>query len=194
MSRVIAMPFLMFAVSLPLLAQGRAGKYGVGVTYSSSASFIGSAQSFLISIRPNNTLILEPEIGLLRSASTYSTTGSTTNQKSSDTRLGVGLLFRSAERDKLEPYVGPRVGIIRTSRENETTGSPKETTTQSSWYFSAAAGAHYFFSRHFTVGGEVQFTKVGAGDQKRTPPDPAASNFKESILGTAGVWVLRWYF
>ena len=199
MSRAARCAALWLLAAAPLVAQEPSSQettpfkkqWGFGVTLNPTALFIDDAigflpiglNNFVVPIRVSALTTIEPEFGLTRI--------STDNDQSiSILRLGVGVLAGLKERGGLRPYLGPRLGISRTS--NESGGTEFKQTT---WLLSGVFGAQHFFSPHFSLGGEVQltFANTGEPDISPAPPFPTTSE-GQSMLSTSGVGLLRWYF
>jgi hypothetical protein len=200
MPRASLAAVLLIAGGLPLVAQDapaastdpQVGKWGIGVSLSPTALFLDDAgflpigfNNFLIPIRVGAGTTIEPEFGLFRS-SNNSGGGSSSF---SNLRLGIGLLMPLHEREALRPYPGARVGVSRTSTESNFSGG-SQTTKQNSWYISGVVGAQHFFSRHFSLGGEVQLTRINVGEETGGGAPPG----DQSFVTTAGVVMLRWFF
>lgn len=187
-------------------AQETKSKFGLGATFNPGAlSIPGEAETVLTQAGFNNVLMpirgqgftFEAEFGLLRSTTerqvqTGPTTSITVKNKISNKRLGVGVLKHLARRDNLEPYFAPRVGFIFASAE-EPQGGSNTKTSSSNFYATGGAGAQYFFSDHFTLGGEAQLTYTKLGKPKVTGttfPPPSEG----SAITTLGVIAIRWYY
>jgi hypothetical protein len=201
MSRTRLAAFLLI-VALPLAAQEapaantneQIGKWGIGVSLSPVSLFIDEVglvplgfNNFLIPIRVGAATTLEPEFGLFRSSISSSGAEDTFN----NLRVGVGLLMPFRERSSLRPYTGGRVGISRTTTESIGGFGGNQKTKQNSWYLSGVLGAQHFFTRHFSLGGEVQLTRTSMGEQtgSATP-----TGIEQSFVTTGGVVMLRWFF
>lgn len=189
-------------VAFPLAAQEapapsineEIGKWGIGVSLSPVSLFIDDIgflpigfNNFLIPIRVGAATTLEPEFGLFRSSSSSSGAENTFN----NLRVGIGLLMPLKERESLRPYTGGRVGISRTTTESIGGFGGNQKTKQNSWYISGVLGAQHFFTRHFSLGGEVQLTRTSVGEETGGSAPPGN---ELSFVTTAGVMMLRWFF
>jgi hypothetical protein len=208
MVRALRLAALASCLAVSLAAQESRGNVGIGVTLNPAALILvdddefalfspTGFNNFLVSLRAG-PVTLEPEFGLFRFATKTTGSGFSSEENFSNLRIGVGVLAALAERGNLRPYAGPRVGIIRSSSHSSYSsggGTSEYTTKQTNTYISAVLGAQYFFSRHFSLGGEVQLTRVSFGDEKTEPPpsgtEPETST---STIGTGGVVILRWFF
>jgi hypothetical protein len=199
---------LLFATS-PVIAQENppaeptqqtekpAGKFGIGVTLNPAALIVFDEEllifpsgfnNFMFQIRGSERLIWEPEFGLVR----FSSSGGGFETSSTLLRLGVGALFETRSRGDMRPYIGPRTGIIRSSSKDESSfGSFSSRRTD--WYLSFVMGSQYYFSQHFSLGGEIQFTRLSLGKEKTDPPS-GGGDVSSSSITTAGLMMLRWYF
>lgn len=182
-----------------------AGRVGIGVTLNPTTVLADESLGFLplgvtnfvLPIRLGSRATLEPEFGVFRFSEDETTPGGfETETKLTNYRIGVGLLFHLADRAALIPYVGPRVGLVLTSAEESSTFGGTTTTTtqdQTGIYFGGALGAQHFFTRHFSLGGEVQllYTTISYDQtaSSGTPPDRS-----QSLISTNGLVMLRWYF
>ena len=198
MSRVSRCAALWLFAATPLVAQEPSTpdsttkkQWGIGVTLNPTALLIDDVAGFLpiglnnfvVPIRVGPHTIIEPEFGLFR-------VSTDDGSDFSSVRLGVGILAGLKERSGLKPYVGPRIGIARTS--SESGGSEFKQTT---WFVSAVLGAQHFFTPHFSLGGEVQLTLASAGepDVSPAPPFPITSG-GQSMVSTNGIALLRFFF
>jgi hypothetical protein len=178
-------------------AETRGGKFGIGVTLNPAALIVFDEEllifpsgfnNFMFQIRGSERLIWEPEFGLVR----FSTSGDGVETTSTNLRLGIGALFETRSRGDMRPYLGPRTGIIRTSSKDESSfGSFSSRRTD--WYLSFVMGSQYYFSQHFSLGGEIQLTRVSHGKEKTDPPS-GAGDVSSSSVATGGLMMLRWYF
>ena len=181
---------------------------GIGVAFNPGGLTIPGEPEFVLPQTGFNNLLfpirtptvtIEPELGITRSSVENRASGGptfTNVQTVSHYRLGIGFLKHFTRREGLEPYVGPRLGLIRSSAKEESSSGTTTNTTSSkatNWYLGGAAGAQYFFSSHLTLGGEAQVRYTGLGSPDIEGP---ASSFDRSgnILETIGLITLRWYF
>jgi hypothetical protein len=201
--RILALVVL--AASPAVAQESRAGRVGIGVTVNPTTVLADESLGFLplgvtnfvLPIRMSGRVTLEPEFGVFRfSEDETSAGGFETETTLSNYRVGVGLLFNLADRAALIPYVGPRAGLVLTSLEESSTFGGTTTTTsqdQTGFYFGGALGAQHFFTRHFSLGGEVQllYTTISYDETASggTPPDRS-----QSLISTNGLVMLRWYF
>jgi len=138
---------------------------------------------------------LEPEVGLFRFHNSFTSGSFSSSTDGTVIRIGVGALFGGRARGDLKPYIGPRAGIVRSSvEETNSGGGPNTTTTRTSIYIAFVAGAQYFFSPHFSLGGEAQLQHVSLGDEKVTPTSGSGSTTELSFTSTAAVAILRFFY
>lgn len=186
-------------------AAASAGRLGIGVTLNPTTVFADAnlgflplgVTNFVLPIRLSTRVTLEPEFGVFRyTEDLTSGTGVETETELSNYRIGAGLLFNLTDRSALVPYIGPRVGLVLTQQEDRSTFGGTTTTTsqdQTGLYFGGAIGAQHFFTRHFSLGGEVQllYTSISYDEESSsgTPPDRS-----QSLISTNGLVMVRWYF
>ncbi len=182
-------------------------KIGVGVSFSPFNAFVQQIEipplqlaDFRIPIFIGSRFKLEPEFGILHISnqeetsteasdfSPYFPTG-TVKETFTQLRLAISAYYRHPVSERLEIYVGPRVGIIRNSESMSTNGGEdSETLTHLS--LGAVLGGEYFFSTHFSLGGEVQFNYLNRDE----PENSFLSRQESSLLNTHGSVLLRFYF
>ena len=152
--------------------------------------------NFLVPIRVGQRLTLEPEFGIIRYSSSVSGSFGTSSSEFSHMRVGVGVLASLGRRGGLVPYVGPRIGVTRFRTSSRYSGSTTEyKTSRDDWWVSGVVGGQYFFSPHFSIGGEAQVTRVSLGQEENEPPSGStSSDYSTTILGTNGLLVLRVFF
>lgn len=204
--RILALAVL---AASPVAAQESAasssGRFGIGVTLNpttvladANLGFIPlGVTNFVLPIRVSSRVTLEPELGVFRfTEDVTGAAGVTSETKLSNFRVGAGLLFNLTDRSALVPYVGPRVGLVfSTLEERSSFGGTTTTSTQDQTgvYFGGALGAQHFFTRHFSLGGEVQllYTTISYDETSSggTPPERS-----QSLMTTNGLVMLRWYF
>lgn len=200
---------LVVLAASPAVAQesraATAGRIGIGVTVNPTTVLADESLGFLplgvtnfvLPIRVSSRVTLEPEFGVFRFTEDETAAGGFENETTlSNYRIGFGLLFNLADRAALIPYVGPRAGVVLTSLEESSTFGGTTTTTsqdQTGFYFGGALGAQHFFTRHFSLGGDVQllYTTISYDETASggTPPDRS-----QSLISTNGLVMLRWFF
>ena len=214
MRRALLLALAALVAAFPLTAQDppaaatpRAGAIGIGLTLNPAVLLafdeadllmLPGLNTFLVPIRVNSRLTLEPEFGLFRFSTETTGSSGTSSSDFSNLRIGVGALTSFSTRGALVPYVGPRFGITRNrqkSRSTYTGGSSEYKTSRNDWYVSGVLGAQYFFSPHFSLGGEVQATRTSIGDEEESPPSGFPSpDTKFIVIGTSGLIMLRFFF
>ena len=169
-------------------AQGDGAKIGIGVSISPLSSLAltdggvtvpGGAFAFYVPINIGENFKVEPELGFFRYKASQGDNESTDTQW----RFGTGLFYVFSERESLRPYVGPRLGIVSTSEKFN-----DESDTQTDFFVGLALGAEYYFSSHFTLGGEFQFSYVNIGSPE------GADDLSRNLFGSNGLIFVRWYF
>ena len=200
---------LVVLAASPLAAQEAspaesAGRVGIGVTLNptmvladENLGFIPlGVTNFVLPIRVSSRVTLEPEFGVFRLTDEFTAGGVRDETTLNNFRIGVGLLFNLADRAALIPYIGPRAGIVLTSQEERSTFGGTTTTTsqdQTGIYAGGAIGAQHFFTRHFSLGGEVQllYTTISSDETASSGTPPERS---QSLVTTNGLVVVRWFF
>ncbi len=62
------------------------------------------------------------------------------------------------------------------------------------WWVGGAIGAQYFFSAHFSLGGEASLTYTYVGDTKYDPPSYNSNDYTTRRILTSGDIIMRWFF
>lgn len=107
-------------------------------------------------------------------------------------RVGAGVLFtRDAGADG-RAYVGPRVGLIRMSSEQEGDLTDRSE-SRMDVLLSLVAGGEYFLAPGFSLGGEVGLEWVHIGDTDITPTPDVDVEEDMSLLRTVTGLRVRWY-
>jgi hypothetical protein len=168
---------------------------------------------------------INPELGFSASSSNYSSsssyssssTVSTSNGKSTNIRIGTGLYYLYPPDNSVDIYFGPRGGIVLSSSTRDSkdiysdstqgketvTEHTKETSTD--YFVGGAIGGEYYFSKHFSIGAEIQLTYLHEGEptieHSRTADPPNAdyntsynSTSQYSSFGIATLLLVRWFF
>jgi hypothetical protein len=203
MSRTALVACLALLVSSGLGAQEKTRSIGLGTSISPGALMVpGESELIVFQTGFNSILIPIRWISLMRGKSeqtvqTGTNTFGTATSSITTTRIGVGILKHLAKRENLEPYVGPRLGSIRTTSKSKSpfsTNSQEQTIKTKDWFLSAVGGAQYFFSPHFTIGAEAQLIYTKLGSEERTPSTSTQQESTRSTLGTTGLAILRFYY
>jgi len=219
-----ALPALLVAAPAAALADdpapfriGVGGSFDVG-TFVAASSFFGPS----VSTRFTNVTVpvwigslrVEPEIGYasasVENKDTFEGVTETESVSSSAFRLGgtVAWSWELVERTRL--YVGPRIGVIFRSTEDESSTSEpgsvtiQRTTSATDFFVGAALGGEAFLTPNFSLGVEAQATYVNFGEPEterkpapEPPPDPdlvEQSSTDGSTFGTQVLISARVYF
>lgn len=171
-------------------------RVGIGVALTSTTVFIDDfgllsldVNSLLVPIRTTGGIMFEPEIGFVRFASSSADFESSFTT----TRLGAGVLFPLTARDRLHPYLGPRIAVVRATETSESSFSGRSTEKNTGWQFGMAVGAHYWISDHLTLGGEGLLSRLGFGKPDRDPPSGGPEP-TSSFTTLSGAAILRLFF
>ena len=144
-----------------------------------------------VPIMVTDAIMLEPGIGFFR-----------INQSGDDPfdgefsfsatflRLGAGLLFIVSPSERGRVYAGPRVGILRMSREVEFAGT-QDDDSRTDLLLSGVVGGEFFLVPSFSLGGEAALHYLRAGDEESDDPNPPDSDASMISIGTE--FRVRWY-
>lgn len=154
--------------SAPGSAQER-GRFGLGVGINSSLIEVTTllTPTVYVPIEAGEQLLFEPGVGLVRVVQGDET----------DTYLAVqaGILFIVSGGEDDRVYLGPRIGLIRTSE--SVAGS---TDSESNLTVSGVFGGEFFLRELFSLGGEVGLRYVDVDNG--------------SLLTSSAEFRVRWYF
>ena len=206
--RILTLSLLALLSASTLGAQDTAKTmFGLGITFNPGALLLpGESDALLTQSGFNNILVpirmskltIEPEFGFNRTSvqrevQTGPATFTTIRSKVAFKRIGVGVLKHLARREGLEPYLAPRAGFIFASAEEPASATTTVKSSVTNFYFTGAGGGQYFFSPHFSLGGEAQLTYTKLGEPKVTGITAPASGQSGSTITTLGVITIRWY-
>lgn len=213
--RALPLVLAVLFVGAPLSAQQPAPDrtFGIGVSFNPGALGIPGEDDVILPQTGFNNLLFpirtpnvtfEPEFGITRTSLERTSSGGTTTFRSKDVlqtlRYGLGVLKHFSRREGLEPYVGPRFGIMRFSSTDESSGGTSSTSSKvkmTNWYVGGAAGGQYFLSGKVSLGGEAQLRYMNIGSPKSETsgtPSPFGSKQSGSTIETIGLITLRWFF
>lgn len=175
---------------------------GASVNVSSIFTLSGGSSSIIYPIGFMNILIpisfqkfrLEPELGIYAITNERTFSGETSTDKSSIMRLGLAAHYVHAFGDQSQVYVGPRFALYMSNSTNEDTGSPTEESSWTDMLIGASVGGEYLFTKHFSLGAEVQLNYISHGDPEETPAPTFDSEESGSIISNNATLILRWYF
>ncbi|HYM20476.1 MAG TPA: outer membrane beta-barrel protein [Candidatus Kapabacteria bacterium] len=122
----------------------------------------GGFANFIVPMQLGPHIFIEPEFGVY--AYNASQTLSDSVKYHFDrtiVRTGFGVFYSDEPDKNFEWYVGGRLGIL--SSKQNVTGSKDTSAQWGVFYTGAAFGAEYFFSPHFSIGGEFQLNHFGYG-------------------------------
>ena len=186
-----------------LSAQEARTSFGIGTTINSGFLLVPTEgdivqtqagfNNILLPLRGTNFTV-EPELGLFRMTMTSESGAFSSSQTVSANRLGLGLLKHFEKRENLEPYLAPRVGAVFMSFENKPSSGTTFKSKQTNLYLTGGAGAQYFFSGHFTLGGEAQLTYTHFGNPTSSGGGTTSTKLSGSTISSVGILTIRWYF
>ena len=156
----------------------------------------GGLFAFYVPINIGEKFKIEPELGYVRAKTKVSTTGSSTEQTLTQWRLAAGLFYMFPQKASLTPYIGPRVGIVKSSETQKFDTSRVifvDKVSQTDFFLGLALGGEYYFSSHFTLGGEFQFNYVSIGEHSEEDVPPSTITDGD-LFSTNGLLFIRWYF
>jgi len=182
-------------------AQEDGTRFGVGVSLNPSALLVEDGfQAFFLPfgfgdiyfpIIVSERFKLEPQLGLFRFSSETKSDGFTSESSMTLWRLGAGLFYRLPASESLSAYVGPRFILLLSSESFKWDGEEDEI-SETDISIGAALGGEYFFSSHFSLGGEFQLNYLILGEPEDEEPD--TFELDRSIISNNGLILLRWYF
>ncbi|MBA7694284.1 hypothetical protein ES703_102891 [subsurface metagenome] len=169
--------------------QEKRSRIGFGVSLGKEIMEIGEAYtlldfpSFYLPISLSSNFRIEPEIGYYR----YS--GSDEDWEESYSILSIGCgIFSVTQKGKVDIYYGLRLGLRSTSYSYRYTWDGVDSVDESKtdFYIGPAIGGEYFFTKHLTLGGEIQLNYIFIGQWD----DGEGS---ESVIRTKPLIFVRWY-
>ena len=207
---------LFLCLLVPLVASSLEGqetnagtRIGVGVAWSSSnqaivmedgrfspANLVGLG-NFTLPILIGDHVRLEPKFGILRSSEDLQDESYSRESRLTVLRVGLSFHWAFSQREGLQPYVGPRVGLMRYRgrSENRYNGQGEEYKYgRNDWYLGLALGGEYFLTRHFSVGAEIQLDYAMVGDESIEPDPGSTREVSGSLLMNNGQIAVRFYF
>ncbi len=137
--------------------------------------------SFYLPINLSSNFRFEPEIGYYR----YSASDGDWNDSYNIFKIGCGI-FYITRKGKVDIYCGARLGLISTSYSYESQWGDEED-SKTDFYVGPAIGGEYFFTKHLSLGGEIQFNYISMGQWD----DEEGS---ASVIRTKPLIFVRWYF
>jgi len=170
-------------------SQEKRSRIGFGVSLGKEIIEIGEDYtmldfpSFYLPISLSSNFRFEPEIGYLR----YS--GSDEDWEESYSILSIGCgIFSVTQKGKVDIYYGVRLGLRSTSYSYSYTWDGVDSVDESKtdFYIGPAIGGEYFFTKHLTLGGEIQLNYIFIGQWD----DGGGS---ESAIRTKPLIFVRWY-
>jgi hypothetical protein len=188
---------LLIVLAAPAQAQSP-WKLGVGISLNQLFADLDEESTFAIPINNlffpvafGQRLLLEPEVGMTNGKQTVEVLSVRQEFKATIWRLGIGIFYRFPATEDLRVYVGPRFKWIRTTA-SEDDGTEKTKFAETDVSIGAALGGEYFFSSHFSLGGEAQFNYVDLGEPDVEVGDVV--DLRRRIFTTDTLVMIRWYF
>jgi hypothetical protein len=179
-----------FYLSNFLHAQEERSRIGFGVSIGKEVLAADGMQltlfdfpSFYLPISLSSNFRFEPEIGYYR----YSGSGEDWKQSNSIISIGCGIFFMT-RKGKVDIYYGARLGFMITSYSYRYTwnGMDSDDDSKTDFYIGPAIGGEYFFTKHLTLGGEIQLNYIFIGQW-----DDGEDS--ESVIRTKPLIFVRWY-
>ncbi|UCC82522.1 MAG: outer membrane beta-barrel protein [Gemmatimonadota bacterium] len=196
-SKLCLATLLLVALAVPAQAQSP-WKLGIGISLNQLFADLDEESTFAIPINNlhfpvafGQRLLLEPEVGFTTGKQTVKVLGVEQEFKATVWRLGIGVFYRFPATEDLRVYLGPRFKWIRTTA-FEDDGTERTEFAETDISIGAAAGGEYFFSSHFSLGGEAQFNYIDLGE-----PDVEIGDIvdlRRKIFTTDTAVLIRWYF
>lgn len=165
-------------------------QFRFGEMFSTDDLNISPVNTFVLTLNIDNVFRIEPEFGV------YSQHNKNSDLSSNLTRFGVGI-YGMFQKGNVNFNAGVTIRSISLSEEHMTTSgypaySPYKVTDEESWFaFGPSIEGEYFFSRHFSLGGNIAilFSSVN-----NTPGEPNATAIKSSAANTSTGLNVRFYF
>ena len=152
----------------------------------------GGLFAFHVPINIGEKFKIEPELGYWRVKQKASGGGINAEQTLTQWRLAAGLFYMFPQKASLTPYIGPRVGIVKSS-ETRKFDTSEDKFSQTDFLLGLALGGEYYFSSHFTLGGELQFNYISIGEPEEEGV-PDTFELDTDLFSTNGLLFIRWYF
>lgn len=182
--------------------QRSGSRFGVGAALSNSVLLLLDEDIFQL---PTSSILfpiqagglrLEPEVGVLRTASSSSDDFGSSSFSVTLLSVGVGVhkLFGS---DSFRGYVGPRIGIQRYSSHSSFSGggsTSEDGDTRLDWFAGGVLGGEHLFTRHLSLGAEGRLTYVRIGRTKDDDDPAPTDDYSASLIMTTGSVIVRVYF
>jgi hypothetical protein len=205
---LLAVSWLAFQAASAQDQEPRMFGIGVSLNPSSLISISEEVQPFFLPIGFTNFYFpinvsrnfrVEPEGGIFTiSASNVSIDPFIGRSASSSSflRLGLGLFYVMPLQSAFNAYIGPRIGMLSQSSTRTSTGSDDRKMSERDLFLGGAAGGEYFFSQHFSLGGEAQINYISFGQPETTEggtPLTSGTLSRNMVTNNALVFA-RWYF
>lgn len=188
----------LFVLCQGILYAQETPQFGIGIDLQ---SFTPDTKQFFFPIVINPNFAMEPEIGYYTNTrvSDPKPSGSVkSTSKETDSYIGTGIFYRNYG-ESFGSYYGARLGFLslETTFKAESSGTSEVKSTRNGNYIAPTMGAEYFFSKNFSIGGELQYFWVTtSGDLKVSLTGQSDSKtdltINRSLLRTQAM--LRWYF
>lgn len=195
-SLILLLGIAFFLVPNLVYAQEKGTRLGVGLSMANEVLSIHEQlyldmfdyPSFYMPILISQRFKIEPEAGLWRYSYSFEDGG---KEKRSISVISLGFgIFPMTNKGKVYIYYGARFRLVRFLESYEQTwnGHTDSDDSKTDIYFGPAIGGEYFFTDHFTLGGEVQlnFTSIGQFDDEK--------DASESLITSKTLIFVRWYF
>jgi hypothetical protein len=173
-------------------------KLGIGISLNQVLADLDEESAFAIPINHlhfpvafGQHLLLEPEVGMTKGKQTVEVLGVRQEFRATIWRLGIGIFYRFPATEDLRVYLGPRFKWLRTTA-SEDDGTEKTEFAETDISIGAALGGEYFFSSHFSLGGEAQFNYIDLGEPDVEIGDVV--DLRRKIFTTDTLVMIRWYF
>jgi hypothetical protein len=178
---------------------------GIGIPFGKRAIFLDDDEFIQLPTTLSNVYLpiviqsmlrIEPEFGLWRYSYNMKNSIEYTENFTSF-RLGCGF-FVMMSKEKVSFSGGLRSGFMFTSSkcdyDPDLGGYDDEEASKTDFFIGPAIGAEYFFSRHFSLGGEAQLNYIRIGEWKYDGEDDDDIDRSESIITNNHLIFLRWYY
>ncbi|OQX95237.1 hypothetical protein B6I21_06470 [candidate division KSB1 bacterium 4572_119] len=194
---ILLISICVFAFTSNTMAQtnqvAKKPKIGIGVSISDIKDIYQlfssgpTAPQIFFPVKFSSSFMIEPGFGYFQVKEEGGSSESTTSIYS----FGIGL-FPMNHNGSLTYYYGIRLGLTGGSSKYEYSSgdyTDEEKSTISGYFAAPAVGAEYFFSEHFSLGGEAQFRYITYTEEEDGEDDSTYT-----MMGTRTLLFIRWYF
>lgn len=194
----------------PVPVRDAPARFGIGVTLNPAALIFADVDEVLFlpvglgnirfPVHLGSNVRLEPELGYFSTHADFQDMSFSSSNDLTILRYGIGAFYVLRPEESVRFTIGPRIGFLRTSEESRFSSPPnppsENKTKRTDNYIGLALGGEYWFSTHFSLGAEIQLSRVGIGDTEVEPPPqpPPTSESSARITTTNALVIIRYLF